>query len=140
MQVWRGLRYNWSGGTISSRFAFYHGSFSTSLRILRHHQRYLRCDPLQLLLSGHQVIAFSRSHKSSAGSSQQSAVSSQQSDNTRPCPDLPLSSAPAHKTPTRPHHAPEALQSPPSALNTKSTPPALSAHNPSREQAEHPNQ
>ena len=83
------------------------------LRTHRIHQRNLRRDPLQLLVSRHQVVAVSRRHKS--GSSQQSAVSSQQSDNTRPCPDLPHSSAPAHKTAIRPTTHTQALQTPPPA-------------------------
>ncbi len=102
----------------------------TALRISRPHQRNLRCDPLQLLLSGHQVVAVSRSHKS--GSRQQAAGRRQQAGGrrqeaagsrqiiTRPLqcrrtlqhpPTRPL------QDPTTPHKTPEAPQTPPSALN-----------------------
>jgi hypothetical protein len=82
-----------------------------TIRIPRLHQRNLRCDPLQLLLRGHQVVAVRRSHKSlsrqqAAGSRQQAAGSRQQANNTYTASHLPHSSATAHKTPrdpTMPH-------------------------------------
>ena len=74
--------------------------FGDSFRIPRLHQRNLWCDPLQLLLSGHQVVALSRSHKSL--SRQQGARSTQHAARSKEYPHLPRNCRTLQQPPTRP--------------------------------------
>ena len=84
------------------------------------HQRNLRCDPLQLL-SGHQVVAVRRSHKSG-----KAARSTQHAKNTH-CILLQQSSAPAHKTPPRPTGTSNATLCP-QRHSSSTTPPPEQTH------------
>jgi hypothetical protein len=111
------------------------------LRIPRPHLRNLRRHPLQLFLSGHQVVLglvsrVSSRHKSAADSCTHALTFYPY----RPSGAL-FSTRPQdrHKPPPRPTGIAETALTP-SAINAKSTPPALIAPDSYREWAEHPNQ